>query len=84
MILGFYPEEKKPESRWVDYKDFNPDHQRSSGAMFIEDRGVDIVWVLQVKGLGALMLRADSDRETGRLNFKGVSEFTDREIGHRK
>lgn len=80
-----WPEQQKPEPKLVDYKDFDPDKQRSSSLTYIEDRGRDIMWVMAVKGLGVVLMRASgSDSETGRLNFDGVSIFTDAEIGHRK
>lgn len=63
--------------------DPNPDNQRSSSAMWVEDKGRELLWVLKVKGLGALVMRATSDAETGRLSFEGLSEFTDSEIGWR-
>ena len=69
---------------WEMEVDLNPDHRRSTSATYIEDRGKDILWVMQVKGLGALVMRAGSDTKTGRLDFRGVSEFSDAEIGHRK
>jgi hypothetical protein len=69
---------------WEMQVDYNPDHRRSTSATYIEDRGKEILWVMQVKGLGAIVMRADSDKYTGRLNFKGVSEFSDQEIGWKR
>ena len=68
---------------WERDIDYSPDHQRSSSAMFVEERGQDIVCVLQVRGLGAIVMRAQTDwRSTdGQLDFKGVSTFTKDEIG---
>jgi hypothetical protein len=84
--MSYWPDQtpEKPAEKWVEYKDYNPDRQRSSSMTHVEDRGADIVWLMQVKGLGALLMRAGSDPETGRLDFYGVSQFTDAEIGHRK
>lgn len=85
-MMGFYPEEKpKREEVWVEYKDFNPDRQRSSSGMIVEpdDKG-NYRWVLLVKGLGAIVMRASANPDTGRLEFQGISEFTDAEVGWRK
>lgn len=63
--------------------DYNPDHQRSSSALFIEDRGTDIVWILQVKGLGVIVMRAATSwRGDGKMEFRGVSTFSKAEIGY--
>ena len=72
------------EPKWEMLVNYNPDHRRSTSATFIEEKGKAFLWVMQVKGLGALVMRAESDKYTGRLDFKGVSEFTDQEIGHRR
>jgi hypothetical protein len=85
-VLGFYHDDQaKAEPKWVDYKDFNPDHCSSSAGMWVEpdDKG-SYRWVMAVKGLGAMVMRAEANADTGRLEFKGMSEFTDAEIGHRK
>jgi len=74
--------EYKP--KWDMTVDYNPDHRRSTSATYIEDRGKEILWVMQVRGLGAIVMRAGSDKYTGRMDFRGVSEFTDAEIGHRR
>lgn len=66
-----------PPKVWASIPDYNPDHQPSHSAMYIEDRGGDIVWLLQVKGLGVIMLRALDSR-----TFVGMSEFTKAEIGY--
>ncbi len=70
--------------KWETEIDQNPDHLPSSSAMFIESRENDVIWVLAVAGLGALVLRADYEPESSTPVFKGVSEFSDAEIGWRK
>lgn len=51
--------------------------------MFIEDRGIDVVWVLQVKGLGVIVMRAISHwAGDGTVEFSGVSIFNKGEIGY--
>ena len=86
--MGFYGESsfgEKMAEKWVAYKDYNPDRQRSTAGMWVEpDHQGNYRWVLAVKGLGALVMRATSNDTTGRLNFQGLSEFTENEIGHRK
>ena len=52
--------------------------------MFIESREHDVIWVLPVAGLGVLVLRADYEAGSAIPVFKGVSQFTDAEIGWRK
>lgn len=74
----------KPEPQWVAYRDYDPDKQRSSSALWAEDRGVDVVWVLQVKNHGVIMLRATPAEDGETIDFNGVSTFLDSEIGWRK
>lgn len=74
---GYQSKSYKYEPKWEKDVDYNPDHRRSDSALFIEDRGHDIVWVLQVKGLGVIVLRALDSR-----SFCGLSEFTKEEIGY--
>lgn len=74
---------KKPYP-WPRIDDFNPDHAPSRSAICYEALGDGVVCVLQVKGLGVLVLRAtpDSSNADGKLVFAGVSEFTKGEIGY--
>jgi hypothetical protein len=58
------------------------DDRPSEAGLYAEDRGQDVIWVLPVQGLGAIVLRAQE--ENGALVFRGVSEFTDIQIGHRE
>ena len=55
--------------------------KRSTSSTWVEACGEEYRWVMQVKGLGAIILRADSDPDTGRLIFSGVSTLTNAEIG---
>jgi hypothetical protein len=82
---GYTAKSYEYKPKWEMDIDYNPDHRRSTSGMFIEpdDRG-NYRWVLSVRGLGALVMRAVADEATGKLDFKGVSTFTDAEIGHRK
>ena len=70
--------------KWEKDVDYNPDHQRSSSALFTEDRGQDIICVLQVRGLGAIVLRATSSwtNKDGKLRFEGISTFTKADVGY--
>ncbi len=97
MSEDFYPPEnhsgnepwqgiryRAPDQETIAYQDFNPDNKRSGFKWVIESRETDVIAMLEVKGLGALVMRAkESDPETGRLEFTGLSLFTDSEIGHR-
>ena len=69
-------------TRWAPIENYSPDARPSDGGYWVTDRGRDVVMVLEVKGLGALTLRASSslDDAQGRLTFNGVSTFTDEEI----
>jgi hypothetical protein len=69
---------------WEKQVDYNPDHQPSSGAIFIETMGADILGVFQVRGLGVLILRATPDLTDplGKLKFTGLSIFTKADIGY--
>lgn len=76
---------KKPYP-WPAIADFNPDHQPSSGAIYIEAMGERVVCVLQVKGLGVLLFTAlppDFSDPSGKIKFDGaLSTFTKGEIGY--
>ena len=71
------------EPKWEKFVDYCPDHRPSTSGMFIEDGMRGVLWVLPVFGLGALVMRAESNPD-GEMVFMGVSTFTDCEIGHRK
>lgn len=70
---------------WPAIEDFNPDHQRSHSAIYIEALGERTIGVLQVKGLGCLVFTAappDWNDASGRLRFDGgLSILTKDEIG---
>lgn len=72
----------KPD--WVVYKDYDPDKQRSSSGLWAEDRGADVVWVLQVKDHGVIVMRATPAEDGDTISFNSVSTFSDAEIGWRK
>lgn len=54
------------------------DHYPSYSPLHCEDRGSDVIWVLAVRGLGALVIRADA------AGNHGVSTFTKADIGASK
>lgn len=70
----------KPTKRnhsWTTEVERNPDKRRSSSRLELEDQGQELRWLMEVRGLGALLMRATSDPTTGRLQFNGVATFTD-------
>jgi len=59
----------------------HPDKRPSASRMLVVDRGKEgLVWLLEVRGCGAIVMRAASSTQSGRLHFQGVSLFTDEEI----
>lgn len=81
---GYTPRVYKPDPTDGVVVDYNPDHQPSSSGCFIEDRGEDIIAVFPVRHLGVVVLRVAFDDVTGKRIFKGMSIFTDQEIGFHK
>jgi hypothetical protein len=71
---------------WPAIEDFNPDHQRSHSAIYIEALGERTIGVLQVKGLGVLVFTAlppDYSDPSGRVTFDGtLAIFTKDEVGY--
>ena len=63
---------------------FDPDIRRSSSALWAEDRKKDVIWLLQVKDLGFIMMRATPTDDGDSIEFNGVSILTDAEVGWRK
>lgn len=64
------------------HPDWTGSEKRSTSGTWVEYReSGDILWVLKVAGLGAIVMRAGSDAETGRLIFNGVSTFSNAQIG---
>lgn len=55
----------------------SPDKRRSSSLTRVVDLGHEFVWLMVVRGLGVISMRATSDLATGRLHFNGLSTFTD-------
>ena len=60
--------------------DPSPDRCPSNSGMDIEDRKDRILWLLKVRGVGAILLRSQLD--SGKWVFSGMSIYTDAEIGH--
>jgi hypothetical protein len=83
---GYTPKSYEYKPKWERFEDRNPDHHPSTSGMFIEERAKDIMWLLPVAGLGVLVMRAEYEMagDTMSMVFKGVSEFSDQEIGWRK
>lgn len=73
--------EYKPS--WEKTVDYNPDHRPADGGLWVETCERGVIEVVAVRGFGALVLRAAYDLDD-KLEFKGVSEFSDQEIGWRK
>lgn len=71
------PDEKK--ATFTKIEDYNPDHQRSWSALFIEEDTDGIRYTMQVKGLGVIIMRAAYDG-SGKLTFRGLSTFSDSQI----
>lgn len=71
---------------WPNIATYNPDEQRSHGAIYIEALGERVIGVLQVKGLGVLVFTAsppDFLDPSGKLKFDGgLSIFDKSEIGY--
>lgn len=76
----------KSPAVYVEPAETNPDRKRASSRRYLDDSGQDLRWAIEVRKrdrdgmLGVIVLRAQSDRETGRLTFAGVSIFTEAEI----
>jgi hypothetical protein len=78
---GYVPRPIAQVKNLTDLDDVNPDRWPSHSGTYCEDRGHDVIWVLRVKGLGAIVMRAVQDNKTFHLKDDGVSIFTDGEIG---
>ncbi len=84
-MWGYVAEGEPPPKRELkpaEAIDYNPDHRPSSSAFFIEDKGNKVAAVLQVKGIGAVVLRAEYD-SNGLFTFYGMSIFSKAEIGYK-
>lgn len=69
----------------IDLEAINPDRQRAEGGIWIEEHLGSVLWILQVHGCGAVVMRVaavDATDET--LEFKGCSMFTEDEIRWRR
>lgn len=58
----------------------SPDRCPSESGMEIEDLEDRILWLLKVRGIGAILLR--SNLVDGKWVFNGISIYTDTQIGH--
>ena len=54
----------------------NPDKRRSSSRLIASDLGTESVWLIEVRGLGVISMRATQEAP-GQYIFKGLSTFTD-------
>jgi len=80
-MAGFFdrPYESAPykyEPKFDELIERHPDKRRSESKVEVVVRGKNLVWLLEVRGLGAITMRAGSDKKTGRLQFDGVGIFT--------
>jgi hypothetical protein len=64
----------KYQPKWDRLEDRHPDKRPSNSAMYAEDRGKDTLWAFEVRGLGAIVMRAKG------AEFSGVSIFTTDDI----
>jgi hypothetical protein len=75
------PTRKRKPQGLTDLDNVDPDRWPSSSASFAEDRGHDVIWVLEVEGLGVIVLRAiENPEDKTKLIEEGMSTFTDGEI----
>jgi hypothetical protein len=63
----------------------SPDQRPSSSRLAVEGQGKALAFVMEIKDdnnhrLGALVIRAFGNIDTGRLDAHGVSSFTEEEI----
>ena len=61
-------------------EDYNPDRCRSWSALYVEEKQGSVLWAMQVKGIGVIVMRATSDKD-GNILFNGVSIFSKEDIG---
>jgi hypothetical protein len=81
---GYQAKTYEYKPAWEKDVDYCPDRQPSSSALFYESRDDSVLFVMQVKGLGVVTMRATSSWENsdGKLRFDGVGIFTKADIGY--
>jgi len=63
-------------------KEFDPDDWPAADAVVTDfTENGDLRMAIPVKGWGVLVLRAVPEKQTGRMEFKGASTFTNTEMG---
>lgn len=67
---------------WSRIDDYNPDHQRSWSALYIEPTATGLRWFLQVKGLGVITVYQEGSAETGRLEPLRVGALEKQQVGY--
>lgn len=92
MFDGFYspdgyytPElytlpQKKQAEGWYQDIERNPDKLKSTGGLWFECRGDEIYCVMEVRGCGAITMKATTGHADGLLRFSGLNIFTDEQI----
>ena len=81
MMEDYFSKPSYPAAPQWDLRD--PDREPSRSGMAAEDHEGMLHWVFKVKGLGVIVLRATSSykNDDGKMAFKGMSTFTNTEVG---
>ena len=74
-----------PSYRYPESRDLETDRRPAHSLTKVEGNGLSLIWLLEIRDasgqrLGALVMRATGARDSGRLDFSGVSLFTEAEI----
>lgn len=75
---------EKPAQEWGRIDDFHPDRHPSFSRIAFEwstDAKTRLV-MLAVRGLGVICIATEGDRDSGRMQVRGLSTFTREEIGY--
>lgn len=83
---GYHAQSYRYEPKWEKLIDYNPDHAPSSSRFVLENTGPDgetVRCLMEIRGLGVVVMRMAVNSGGTALEFQGLSEFTDQEIGWR-
>ena len=80
MWMEGMPQPYRYKPTWDKLIERHPDKVASEAGFEIAARESSYICVMEVRRHGALVLRASSDPDTGRLLFNGVSLFTTEDI----